>query len=103
MRKFFSTLPHNILACFKGRWIIGHLLAIGLTLIIVSTDSDWRYFSATRNPIFFSSAFPAAPIGMLFPVALPLALFLLGILSKDAKATLAGWAIGQAELIGSLI
>jgi hypothetical protein len=35
---------------------------------------DWRYFPATRNPILRSWMLPAAPIGGLLPIVLPLLL-----------------------------
>ena len=47
--------------------------------------------------------FPAAPIGGLIPMLLPLGLILFGNLTKNSKINLAGWAIGQAVLMGSLI
>ena len=50
MGRCFSTLPRNIIACFKGRMLPFHLLAIVLTAILVQSGFDWHYFSATRNP-----------------------------------------------------
>ena len=47
--------------------------------------------------------FPSAPIGGLVPLALPLILILSGYITSRAQISLTGWAIGQAELIGSLI
>ena len=47
--------------------------------------------------------FPAAPIGGLVPIALPLILLAIGSISRSAKTTLAGWAVGQAELVGALV
>ena len=103
MKLFFSTQPRNIIACFKGRMILWHLAALALTFILVRSGFDWRYFTATRNPVLISWTFPAAPIGGLLPIALPLVLFLLGILFRHPPTTCVGWAIAQAELIGSLI
>jgi membrane-associated phospholipid phosphatase len=34
---------------------------------------------------------------------LPLILFALGIIARNAKVILTGWAVGQAELIGALV
>ena len=103
MRRFLTTLPCNILGCFKGRMIPWHLAVIILTVTLVTTGCDWRYFAATRNPILRSWMFPAAPIGGLVPLALPLLLLILGRLCSSAQTTLAGWAVGQAELIAALI
>jgi membrane-associated phospholipid phosphatase len=103
MRLFLSTLPGNIIGCFKGWMIAWHLFAVVLTFILVTSGFDWLYFTSTRNPILRSWMFPAAPIGGLVPILLPLILLMVGSISRSAKATLVGWAVGQAEVIGSLI
>ncbi|HWX19733.1 MAG TPA: phosphatase PAP2 family protein [Candidatus Binatia bacterium] len=103
MKQFLSTLPRNIIACFEGRLIIWHVIAILLTFILVASGFDWRYFASTREPSLRSWMFPAVQIGGLLPIVLPLFLFALGSISTSAKTTLAGWAVGQAELIGSLV
>ena len=103
MNQFLSTLPRNIMACLKGRMITWHVVAIVLTFILVTSGFDWLYFTFTRNPILRSWMFPAAPIGGLVPIALPLILLISGSICRSAKTTLAGWAVGQAEIIGGLI
>jgi membrane-associated phospholipid phosphatase len=103
MKQFLSTLPRNLLDCFRGRMIIWHVIAIILTFILVTSGLDWLYFTSTRNPILRSWMFPAAPIGGLVPIALPLMLLAIGSIGRGAKTTLAGWAVGQAELVGALV
>jgi len=103
MKQFLSTLPRNLLDCFKGRKIIWHIIAIILTLILVTSGFDGLYFATTRNPILSSWMFPAVVIGGLLPIALPLLLLAVGSMSRSARITLAGWAIGQAELIGAVV
>lgn len=48
MKLFFTTLPVNLLACFRGRMIIFHVAAICLTVAIVVSGFDWRYFFSMR-------------------------------------------------------
>ena len=103
MKQFLSTLPRNLLDCFKGWRIIGHIVAIILTFILVTSGFDGLYFASTRNPILRSCMFPAVVIGGLLPIALPLLLLAIGSMSRSARITLAGWAIGQAELIGAVV
>jgi membrane-associated phospholipid phosphatase len=103
VKQFVSTLPRNILGCFQGRMILWHLLAIALTFILVQSGFDWFYFCSTRSPLLREWMFPSAPIGGLVPLALPLILILSGFINSRARISLIGWAIGQAELIGSLI
>ena len=78
MKQLFSTLPRNIIGCFKGPMIRWHVLAMLLTLILVTSGLDWRYFASTRNPILRSCMFPAVLIGGLVPIDLPLVLLAIG-------------------------
>jgi hypothetical protein len=103
MKQFLSTLPRNLLDCFKGRRIIWHIIAIILTFILVTSGFDGLYFASTRNPILRSCMFPAVVIGGLLPIALPLLLLAVGSMSRIARITLAGWAVGQAEFIGAVV
>jgi membrane-associated phospholipid phosphatase len=103
MKQFFSTLPSNLIDCFKGRMLIAHAVAITLTFILVTSGFDWGYFLSTRSPILREWMFPAVIIGGLLPIALPLVLIALGRLTGDAQIRLTGWSVGQAEVIGGLV
>ena len=103
MKQFLKTLPRNLIGCFKGPRIIWHAIAALLTLIIVTSGLDWRFFVSTRDPTLRSCMFPSVVIGGLLPIALPLILFALGGFRKGNAIATAGWAIGQAELIGALV
>ena len=103
MKQFVSTLLVNLANCFCGRRILWHILAILLTVILVKCGVDWEYYQATRGPVLHAWMIPAAPIGALVPIFLPLTLFLLGAALKNTKTINTGWAIAQAELLGLLI
>jgi membrane-associated phospholipid phosphatase len=103
MKEFFTTLPRNLIGCFTGRRLIWQVVAILLTLILVLSGFDWRWFLTTRNPALRSWMWHAVGIGGLLPLALPLILFVIGILARNAKFILTGWAVGQAALLGSLV
>jgi membrane-associated phospholipid phosphatase len=103
MRQFLMTLPRNLVGCFKGRSIVWHIIAIVLTFILVTSGFDWRYFLATRNPTLRSWMFPAVLLGMMLPLALPLILFAFGIIARNVRAVLTGWAVAQAALLGLLV
>src|ERR1039458_7881995 len=95
MKQFLVTLPRNLIGCFTGWRIIWHIIAILLTFILVMSGFDWRYFLATRNPALRSWMWPAVGIGGLLPLALPLLLFGLGVIARNARTILAGWAGGR--------
>ena len=103
MKQFLVTLPRNFVSCFAGRKVIWHIIAILLTFILVMSGFDWRYYLATHDPMLRSWIWPAVRIGGLLPLALPLILFVVGFIIQSARTILAGWAVGQAALLGSLI
>ena len=103
MKQFFSTLPRNIIGCFRGRYLLWHMAAIALTFISVVTGFDWFYYSSTRSPVLRSWMFPSAPIGLFVPFLFPCTLLLTGAICELPSVTLAGWAVAQAEIMGSLI
>ncbi len=103
MKQFLVTLPGNLIGCFMGRNVVWHLIAILFTFILVLSGFDWRYFLATRSPELRHWMFPAVIVGGLLPIYLPLFLLVTGIIAQKARVSFAGWAIGQAELIGALI
>ena len=103
MKQFFVTVPRNLMGCFKGWRIVWHIVAILLTVILMLSGFDWRYFLATRNPALRSWMWPAVGIGGLLPLILPLYLLAAGFIVENVRIKLAGWAIGQAELIGAFI
>ncbi len=103
MKQFFTTLPHNLIECFRGRMLVWHLTAILLTLALVLSGFDWQYFLCTRSPRLRSWLWPAVHTGGLLPIVLPLTVLALGIVSRSARIRLVGWAIGQAEVLGGII
>jgi membrane-associated phospholipid phosphatase len=103
MKQFLWTLPRNLIGCFTGLRIIWHAIAVLLTLLFVTSGLDWRFFASTRDPTLRSCMFLAVVIGGLLPIALPIILLVIGSLTKSARTSLAGWAVGQSELIGALV
>ena len=103
MKQFVWTLPRNVIGCFKGRLILWHLLAIVLTVILVTSNFDWTYFSSTRSPQIRSLAFPAVHIGGELPIVLPVILIVIGINGRDSRYIRFAAALAQAAIIGSLI
>lgn len=103
MKLFLSTLPRNVINCFRGRMIIWHSIAIVLTFVLVMSGLDWRYFLATRDVTLRLWMFPAVHIGGLLPIVLPLGVLALGAVARSIRIRLVGWAVAQSEPIGAVI
>jgi membrane-associated phospholipid phosphatase len=103
VKQFASSLPRNIIDCFKGRLVFWHLLAAGLTLAMVWSGFDWFYFRSTRDLVAHRWWHAALSVGMLLPVLLPVSLIISGFILVRPKISLGGWAVGQAALIGWFI
>jgi len=102
-RSFLYRLPQNTLACFRGKNLLWHALAIALTYLCVVSGFDWFYFEQTRASILFSLALPAALLGFFIPVILPLLLYVMGTFRKNARLRCAGAAIAQAGGLGWIV
>lgn len=103
LKDFFYELPTNIARCFRGIYFFWHILAIVLTYFFVISDFDWLYFESTRAPWFLVAGFPAALLGFLVPVLLPIGLYIFGKMRKSAILENTAAALGQAAIIGWFI
>ena len=80
-----------------------HLAAILLTVGLVMSGLDWRYFAATRGAEFRELAWPAVRWGSRLPLFAPVVLLVLGFVSRNAKFYRFAGAVVQAVILGSLI
>lgn len=102
MQYFFRSLLPNLIACFSGRNLVWHGVAILGTFVIVMSGFDWWYFVTAQSlPIQF--LFSSAVIGGLVPMFLPLGLIVWGLIRKNKTRAIVGWALLQATILGSLI
>ncbi len=97
---FFYNLLKNIATLYRGRNLFWQLVFIALTFVLVVTGFDWWYYQATQGHLLQMILFPAVIVGFLFPVIVPLALFLYGALAKSKITINTAFAITQAGLLG---
>jgi len=96
MTGVFKSVIADIRACYRWGNIGWQMLAVALTYIIVVSGFDWWYYTYTRGALLQSWLFPAAVLGGLLPILLPIVLFL-------AKKKNVAFAVAQAAFIGLLI
>ncbi len=103
MPEVFHQFGQNLLAAFRGRNLLWHALAIGLTIGIVKSDTDWTYYLVSRDHAIQRLAFPAVPLGSILPLLGTLLLLLLGAARRNRRLLTIAWALAQAALLGWLI
>ena len=103
MRNFFLKLSKNLARVFSLRNWRWHLLAILLTLILVETGFDWRFFIFVSNVPWRNVFFPALILGSFLPIFLPLGLFLIYFFNRNKKILVIGLAEAQAAILGSFV
>jgi membrane-associated phospholipid phosphatase len=101
MQAIFYKFWKNLGRCFWGYNLLWQGLAILLTYIIVASGFDWVYYQNTQ--VFYSYAFPAAAIGGLFPIIIPLILLLIGRTKKNFQIKNTAYALAQAAILGVII
>lgn len=102
-RAFIQHLPAHIVNSFRGKNILWHALAIALTYGLVVSGFDWTYFEATRGDTFRSLTLPAAIIGFYVPIVLPVSLFIIGEMRRNARLMRVATALAQSAIAASLI
>ncbi|MEX0919290.1 MAG: phosphatase PAP2 family protein [Parcubacteria group bacterium] len=103
MSKLFYNIFYNLANSFSGLRIIFHLVAITATYVLVVSGFDWFYFTFTQTSFLVPILYPAIGLGGILPILVPLVLYTLGEIGKMSKISLAGLALGQAAILGSLV
>lgn len=98
----FYRLPQNFLKVFWGKNFLWHILAFGLTVALIITGFDWKYYVYFQNSKYSSLLFPAVVLGFFVPVFLPLAVLLAGLLKKNFRSVNSAYALTQAAFLGWL-
>ena len=101
MKDIAKRFIADIRACYSWRNIAWQLVAVALTYVIVVSGFDWWWFTHTHDPLLQSWLFPAAIVGGLLPILLPVILFIVG--KKGTLTRLAAFAIAKAAVLGWLI
>ncbi len=96
-------LPKNIGKVFWGYNLLWHLLAILLTYFLVISGFDWHYFETFQNTLIYKFLFPAAIIGGLLPIIIPLILYAVAKTKKNLKTLNTTFGLAQAGIIAWLV
>ncbi len=102
LKNIFYKIGNSIKTVFSVRNLGWHILAILITYVSVTSGFDWEWYTFFQgHSVIFKIMFPAAIIGFLIPLCLPLLLFWQG--REDMRVRLAGFALIQAEFLGWVV
>jgi membrane-associated phospholipid phosphatase len=99
VKNFFATI-REVYICQNILW---QVLAVVLTYGIVASGFDWYYYTHTRGALLQSWLFPAAIIGGLVPILLPILLYIVGKARARARLVSTAFAVAQAAILGLAI
>lgn len=85
LKAFFSGILQGIIRSFAGKNILWHVLAAGITYILVVSGFDWQYRVITRGNWANVLGLFAGLTGFLVPIILPLGIFLFGTIKHQVK------------------
>lgn len=97
--RFFPTLAR----IFTGKNLWWHLVAIALTVILVTSGFDGWYFATLHHSRVASDLFISVKAGTVVPVIVPVVLLMAGYLWRRKPVVILGWALGQAALLGWVV
>src|SRR5690348_11996522 len=103
MLPLFYRFLRTVARIFTGRNVWGHVAAIVLTFLLVTSGFDGWYFVHLHASGLASRLFLAVKLGTVVPVVVPLALLGAGFILRKFLLTNAGWALGQAALLGWMV
>lgn len=103
LRGVFGGFSRSLRRCYSQGSIEWQLTAAALTYLLVVSGFDWWWFAHTRAPALQVWLFPAAIIGGLLPIILPIALYVIGKMKKRVALMTAGFATAQAGILGLLV
>jgi membrane-associated phospholipid phosphatase len=92
-------LARDLACVFAPRRLPWHLLAIGLTVVLVTSGFDGWVAATTRGTEIRTLAFSAGRIGFWMPIAAPLAMLVVGWVRRDGRLTTSAWRVGEGEVL----
>jgi len=102
-RDFLSGIHRTALLSFRGYYILGHVLAFGITFLLVVSGFDWWFFESTRRTLLSPIVFIAGIGGFFVPVIIPIALHTIGQLRDSVRLRQTGAAAAQAVIVSWVI
>jgi uncharacterized protein (TIGR03382 family) len=92
-------LARDLVCVFAPRRLPWHLLAIALTLVLVSSGFDGWVAATACGTEIRALAFSAGRIGFGTPITAPLAMLAVGWLRRNGRLTTSAWRVAESEVL----
>lgn len=102
-RLFLEKLPQRLIAPYRGRFWVWHLVAGCATAVIVATGIDWWFFESTRSEALLWLVMLSGIGGFFAPFILPIALYLYAKTKKNPSVLRTAGAVAQASIVAWII
>ena len=99
MTSAVQSLARDLARVFAPRRQPWHLLAMGLTVILVTSGFDGWVAATAHGTQIRRLAFSAGRIGLWMPIAAPLAMLALGWLRRNRRLTTSAWRVAESEVL----
>lgn len=103
LKILFHQLPKRLTLPYRNGLWFWHIVAVVATAIIVLTGFDWWFFRHTRSEVFVPLIRLGGLGGMLVPILLPIALYILARDKKDEYLLRVAVAVTQAAAVAWII
>ncbi|HEY4487958.1 MAG TPA: phosphatase PAP2 family protein [Candidatus Paceibacterota bacterium] len=100
---FFHQAASLFLRAFTWPYILWHILAALLTLLLVMSGFDWWFYLETRSPIYYSLTLAAGIGGFFVPVLVPLLMLVYGNVQRSPTTVKRALILAQAVIVSWLI
>jgi membrane-associated phospholipid phosphatase len=94
-----QRLARDLVSVFAPRCLPWHLLAMGLTVILVTSGVDGWVAATAHGTQIRRLGFSAGRIGFWMPIAAPLAMLALGGLRRDRRLRTSAWHVAESEVL----
>ncbi len=104
IRGLLHRFPYNLARSFWKLNLLLHVMAVGVTYLIVTTEMDWNYSRSSMDHLYLQPFFfPAVFLGGLLPIAVPIVLYRYGKKKNNVRTINASYAVAQAAIISLVV
>lgn len=104
IEKLYESLAVHLGRVFTGKNLLLHVAAILVTYFFATEGLDWGFYLWTGQfPALLQFSFTAAVVGIMFPVLIPICLFVYGAVVRNVSLRHVSLVLMQAVIIALIV